>query len=98
MRFPPEVPASADLQDVIRRVLDKDPATRLTLQGLMEHPWVTDRGAAPLPSLRSLAAPPKVIEVSRNEAQAAIDRGSMVSMVRARLKEKTFAPGEVLYQ
>ncbi len=98
VRFPPEAPISAELQDLFQRVLDKEPSTRLTLLGVMEHAWVTDRGAAPLPSLRSLAAPPKMIEVSRNEAQAAIDRGSVVSMIRARLKEKTFTPGEVLFQ
>ena len=37
-------------------------------------------------------------QVSRNEAQSAIDRSSLVSMIRARLKEKTFAPGEFLFK
>jgi hypothetical protein len=36
--------------------------------------------------------------VTRNEAQAAIDRSSLVNMLRARLKEKTFLPGEYLFK
>ena len=38
------------------------------------------------------------IEVTAQEQQGAIDRGSLVSMIRARLKEKTFRPMEYLFR
>lgn len=78
-------------------MLDKDPTQRITLQGCMSHPWTTEQSRSPLPCLKTMLAPPKVIEISRNEAQAAIDRSSLVSMIRARLKEKMFLPGEYLF-
>ncbi len=39
---------SEDLVDILRRMLEKDPAERITLAELREHPWVTHRGAFPL--------------------------------------------------
>ncbi|KAJ9518570.1 hypothetical protein QJQ45_018618 [Haematococcus lacustris] len=98
LRFPADVPTSPSLSHLFSRMLDKSPSTRITLPEVMQHPWITDQGRLPLPSLRSLLSPPKVIEVSRNEAQSAIDRSSLVNMLRARLKEKTFAAGEYLFK
>ncbi|KAI8071786.1 kinase-like domain-containing protein [Gongronella butleri] len=37
-----------DLLDVLHRLLDKDPNTRITMHELREHPWVTQHGADPL--------------------------------------------------
>lgn len=62
----------------------------------MQHPWVTDGGRILLDA--ACESGPGVIEVTAQEAQGAIDRGSLVSMVRARLKEKTFRAGEYLFR
>ncbi|KAI8333927.1 kinase-like domain-containing protein [Chlamydoabsidia padenii] len=35
---------SDDLLDVLKRCLDKDPSTRITMQTLRQHPWVTRHG------------------------------------------------------
>lgn len=35
---------SQDLLDVLKQCLDKDPATRITMQSLRQHPWVTQHG------------------------------------------------------
>jgi hypothetical protein len=96
--FPAEVSCSADLQSLLRFMLCKDPAGRATLQHVMSHDWTTERGEAPLPCLRSLLTPPKLVEVSRTEAQTAIARTNLVSLIRARLKEKMFTPGELLFR
>jgi len=36
--------------------------------------------------------------VTAQEAQGAIDRASLVSMIRARLKESVFRPGDYLFR
>jgi hypothetical protein len=59
---------------------------------------MTDYGTCPMLILGRMAAPPHVIEVSRLEALDAIDRSSLVNVIRARLKEKVFAPGELLFR
>ena len=38
-----------ELKDLLIHVLDKNPSTRLTLDDLMDHPWVTSGGSKPLP-------------------------------------------------
>ncbi|GAB7362342.1 hypothetical protein MBLNU230_g2668t1 [Neophaeotheca triangularis] len=45
---PFETETNGDFEDLIRRILDKDPATRITIDGMREHPWVTKRGQDPL--------------------------------------------------
>lgn len=98
VRFPPELRVSPELLDLFARILEKDPAKRITLEGIMSHPWTTEHGRSPLPCVKSLLIPPAQIEVSQNEQQSAIDRSSLVSMIRARLKEKQFLPGEYLFR
>jgi hypothetical protein len=106
----PSVPISADLADLFTRIFDKDPATRITLPEIMAHPWVTDSGQLQLSQLgepeggeggegAGRGAPGYgAIEVTAQEAQGAIDRASLVSMIRARLKEKVFRPAEYLFR
>ncbi|PRW33969.1 calcium calmodulin dependent kinase kinase 1 [Chlorella sorokiniana] len=43
--FPPDVPASDMLKNLLLRMLEKDPAQRLTLSQVMSHPWVTAGGS-----------------------------------------------------
>ena len=37
------------LRNLLRRMLCKDPAARIRLRDVREHPWVTDEGTEPLP-------------------------------------------------
>jgi hypothetical protein len=62
----------------------------------MYHPWVTDEGRAPLRSCADQGL--GSIEVTTQEQLGAIDRASVVSMIRARLKEKVFRSNEYLFQ
>ncbi|KAH8683296.1 BcCMK3, calcium/calmodulin-dependent protein kinase [Tricladium varicosporioides] len=54
--------------DLIRRLLDKDPKTRIKMAELREHPWVTKNGTDPLLSAEEntadLVEPPSEIEVN----------------------------------
>lgn len=66
------------------------------MQEIMYHPWVTDEGRAPLRSCADQGL--GSIEVTTQEQLGAIDRASVVSMIRARLKEKVFRSNEYLFQ
>ena len=60
LRFPPDVPTSPALKDLVARLLAKDPACRLTLAGAAVHPWVVggEGVTLPPPPPRSLPTPP----------------------------------------
>ena len=47
---PLEIPAGceSDLEDLLRRILEKDPDRRITMDELRDHQWVTKRGHDPL--------------------------------------------------
>eukprot|EP00002_Diphylleia_rotans_P013385 TRINITY_DN2617_c0_g3_i3.p1 TRINITY_DN2617_c0_g3~~TRINITY_DN2617_c0_g3_i3.p1 ORF type:complete len:421 (-),score=91.74 TRINITY_DN2617_c0_g3_i3:460-1722(-) len=36
------------LEDLLNKMLDKDPQTRITMESILVHPWVTKNGAQPL--------------------------------------------------
>jgi serine/threonine protein kinase len=63
VKYPAEVRITPDLHNLFDRILCKDPEQRITLAEIMQHPWVTEHGRQPLPSLRTLLTPPKMIEV-----------------------------------
>jgi hypothetical protein len=97
LELPASPPIPAELRGLLQRLFEKDPGARITLPEVMAHPWVTDGGQLAM----SQAGPVGggafgAIEVTEAERQRAIDRASMVSMIRARLKEKAFRPGEYL--
>ncbi|KAG0648518.1 kinase C [Hyphodiscus hymeniophilus] len=54
--------------DLMRKLLDKDPKTRITMAAVREHPWVTKNGTDPLLSAEEntadLVEPPSDIEVN----------------------------------
>lgn len=97
-QLPDHPRVSASVEDLLRRMLDKDPATRIQLPDILAHPWVTDGGYLWLPSLQTLSVPPGQVEVTHQEQSGAVDHSSVVSMIRAQLKECTFEPGQYLFR
>ncbi|KAF8069424.1 GRIK2 [Scenedesmus sp. PABB004] len=95
LALPDDTPISPSLRHLFGRLFDKDPATRITLQEVMAHPWVTDEGRVPLQACADMGL--GLIEVTAQEQLGAIDRASVVSMIRARLKEKAFRNREHLF-
>jgi len=45
-------PVNSDLEDLIRKLLDKDPKTRITIPQIKVHPWVTKNGTAALQDVK----------------------------------------------
>ncbi|KAG5180866.1 kinase-like domain-containing protein [Tribonema minus] len=48
---------SADLLDLLARLLDKDPRSRITLQQCLSHAWLKDVPEPPVPAAAAAAAP-----------------------------------------
>ncbi|KAJ2781606.1 hypothetical protein GGI15_003170 [Coemansia interrupta] len=48
LRFPG--PFDKDLNDLLSRMLERNPDTRITLDEIREHPWVTQNGSFSMPS------------------------------------------------
>ena len=59
LEFPNDVFVSESLKHLLVKLLDKDPESRIHLNGVMSHPWVTHNGLRPIPgftvSVSSLA-------------------------------------------
>jgi len=47
-RVSPVIEANPHLKNLLKRMLDKDPETRIKLLELIDHTWVTDEGSHPL--------------------------------------------------
>lgn len=67
----PDIPSniSAELQDLIQRMLIKDPAERLTLQEIKLHSWVTGYGVYPMMEEEENCT---LIEVTEDEVENSI--------------------------
>ncbi|KAL2753331.1 hypothetical protein ACRALDRAFT_1052064 [Sodiomyces alcalophilus JCM 7366] len=67
----PKVPDNEDPEfvDLLGRILNKDPANRITMAELREHPWVTKGGIDPLlpaeENCAELVGPPNELELNR---------------------------------
>ncbi|KAG0047200.1 hypothetical protein BGZ83_007716 [Gryganskiella cystojenkinii] len=80
---PKETPA--EMKDLIDRMMDMNPGTRITLDQIREHPWVTDYGKSPLPSKDSNVGPQ--VEISVEDKKNAVRRVKRTSF-RRKLPEK----------
>ncbi|KAJ3275473.1 hypothetical protein HDV01_000300 [Terramyces sp. JEL0728] len=66
-------PEGADprLVNCLKKVLDKDPASRITLDELRVDPWVTDDGKAPLITMEENCSV-TLLEITQNDIDAAV--------------------------
>ncbi|KAJ3361305.1 hypothetical protein GGF32_007615 [Allomyces javanicus] len=86
LTFPEDMlPLDPDLEDLFRRVLDKNPETRATLADIKHHPWVR-RGMSETEYADWLAATDpvqyEVVEVSDAEVREAVSSGLMERIKR----------------
>ncbi|KAH8725972.1 calmodulin dependent protein kinase [Phaeosphaeriaceae sp. PMI808] len=82
-----------EIRDLLKRLLEKDPSKRITMEEIREHPWVTRQGTDPLlPKSENVAV---IIEPPTDEeVNAAItgNMGHLVTVVQAvkRFKQLLF--------
>uniref|UniRef100_A0A2R8PLM0 calcium/calmodulin-dependent protein kinase n=1 Tax=Callithrix jacchus TaxID=9483 RepID=A0A2R8PLM0_CALJA len=67
--FPEEPKISEDLKDLILKMLDKNPETRIGVSDIKLHPWVTKNGEEPLPSEEEHCS---VVEVTEEEVKNSV--------------------------
>ncbi|KAM6960843.1 calcium/calmodulin-dependent protein kinase kinase 1b [Aplochiton taeniatus] len=88
----PEMPAiSEDLKELILRMLDKNPFTRMTISEIKTHRWVTGNGSDPLPLEEEHCT---VIEVTEEEVQNSvklIPSLSALILVKSMLRKRSFS-------
>ncbi|XP_063598075.1 calcium/calmodulin-dependent protein kinase kinase 1-like isoform X1 [Penaeus indicus] len=88
--FPPAPFVSDDLKDLISLMLEKDPAKRITLPDIKQHPWVTAGNQYPLPTEEENCV---LIEVTDEEVQTcvrSIPKLETLILIKCMLKKHSF--------
>uniref|UniRef100_A0A8C2BH05 calcium/calmodulin-dependent protein kinase n=1 Tax=Cyprinus carpio TaxID=7962 RepID=A0A8C2BH05_CYPCA len=92
---PVELPENADISDDLKnlllKMLDKNPETRITVPQIKVHPWVTRHGAEPLPPEDDNCC--SLIEVTEEEVENSVKHIpslATVILVRTMLRKRSF--------
>ncbi|NP_001124097.1 calcium/calmodulin-dependent protein kinase kinase 1b [Danio rerio] len=91
VEFPDKPEISEQLKDLITRMLDKVPETRITLAEIKLHPWVTVDGTDLLPLEEDHCT---VVEVTEEEVQNSVKLVpslSAVILVKSMLRKRSFS-------
>lgn len=89
--FPQHTNTSDDLRDLLLKMLDKNPESRITVPQLKVHPWVTRHGAEPLPPEDDNCC--ALIEVTEEEVENSVKHIpslATVILVRTMLRKRSF--------
>ncbi|XP_015221890.2 calcium/calmodulin-dependent protein kinase kinase 2 isoform X1 [Lepisosteus oculatus] len=84
------VDVSRDLKDLLFKMLDKNPETRITVPQIKVHSWVTRHGAEPLPSEDENCT---LIEVTEEEVENSVKHIpslATVILVKTMLRKRSF--------
>ncbi|XP_063219595.1 MAP kinase-activated protein kinase 2 isoform X4 [Bacillus rossius redtenbacheri] len=90
VKFAESSTISDDLKDLIVRMLQKDPTQRITLPEIKMHPWVTCRGAAPLPSLEENCELVEVTDEEVMQVVQSIPKLDTLILIKTMLKKHSF--------
>ncbi|TWW76995.1 Calcium/calmodulin-dependent protein kinase kinase 1 [Takifugu flavidus] len=88
----PETPLiGEELKQLIERMLDKDPETRITIPEIKLHPWVTEDGTNPLPLEEEHCTAVEVTEEEVQNSVTLITSLSTVILVKSMLRKRSFS-------
>ncbi|XP_065201569.1 calcium/calmodulin-dependent protein kinase kinase 1 [Planococcus citri] len=90
VQFPSQPKISEPLHDLLVRLLEKDPSSRITLPEIKVHDWVTRNGTAPLPSEEENC---QLVEVSEEEVQQvvkSIPKLDTLILIKTMLRKHSF--------
>lgn len=91
LKFPECPKLSKDLQDLIVRMLTKEPAERISLQRLKEHDWLTNTGKDPLPSeADNCRLPVTVTDEEVERVVTKVPKLDTLILVKKMLKQHSF--------
>eukprot|EP00112_Aurelia_sp_Birch-Aquarium-sp1_P001376 Seg1147.2 transcript_id=Seg1147.2/GoldUCD/mRNA.D3Y31 product="Calcium/calmodulin-dependent protein kinase kinase 1" protein_id=Seg1147.2/GoldUCD/D3Y31 len=89
--FPEEPVVDPQLQDLISRLLAKDPKQRIKMQDIKEHPWLTQCGREPLPATADHCITIEVTDEDVKNSITLISKLSSLVLVKTMLKRRTFS-------
>uniref|UniRef100_A0A8C7E933 non-specific serine/threonine protein kinase n=1 Tax=Nothoprocta perdicaria TaxID=30464 RepID=A0A8C7E933_NOTPE len=93
---PVEFPEDKELKELILRMLDKNPETRITVPEIKLHPWLTRNGEEPLPLEDEHCTMVEVTEEEVKNSVKTIPSLPAVILVKAMLRKRSFGnPFEV---
>uniref|UniRef100_A0A674IFI9 Calcium/calmodulin dependent protein kinase kinase 1 n=1 Tax=Terrapene triunguis TaxID=2587831 RepID=A0A674IFI9_9SAUR len=96
VEFPDEPQISEELKELIVRMLDKNPETRITVPEIKLHPWLTKFGEDPLPLEEEHCTVVEVTEEEVKNSVKTIPSLPAVILVKAMLRKRSFGnPFEV---
>ncbi|NWS52925.1 KKCC1 kinase, partial [Chunga burmeisteri] len=96
VEFPEEAQISEELKELILRMLDKNPETRITVPEIKVHPWLTKGGEEPLPLEEEHCTVVEVTEEEVKNSVKMIPSLPAVILVKAMLRKRSFGnPFEV---
>uniref|UniRef100_A0A3B3Y3X4 calcium/calmodulin-dependent protein kinase n=1 Tax=Poecilia mexicana TaxID=48701 RepID=A0A3B3Y3X4_9TELE len=88
----PETPSiSNELRDLIERMLDKNPATRITIPEIKLHSWVSENGSSPLPLEEEHCTAVEVTDEEVQNSVKLIPSLSAVILVKSMLRKRSFS-------
>lgn len=90
LSLPEEPPLNPQLEDLLLRMLIKDPNERITIKGIKEHPWVTRGGKCPLPSTKENCPDIEVTDDDIKNSVRAIPKLKTLILVKSMMKYHTF--------
>uniref|UniRef100_A0A8D0E7B6 calcium/calmodulin-dependent protein kinase n=1 Tax=Salvator merianae TaxID=96440 RepID=A0A8D0E7B6_SALMN len=90
LEFPDQPDISDELKDLITRMLDKNPESRITVPEIKVHPWVTKNGIEPLPTEDENCT---LIEVTEEEVENSVKHIpslATVILVKSMIRKRSF--------
>ncbi|XP_063002463.1 calcium/calmodulin-dependent protein kinase kinase 1 [Elgaria multicarinata webbii] len=90
LEFPGEPWVSEDLKDLILKMLQKSPESRITVPEIKLHPWVTKFGEDPLPLEEEHCTIVEVTEEEVKNSVKTIPSLPAVILVKAMLRKRSF--------
>ncbi|XP_078362502.1 calcium/calmodulin-dependent protein kinase kinase 2-like isoform X2 [Oculina patagonica] len=90
LTFPEEPPLNPQLEDLILRMLTKNPDERINIQQIKEHPWVTHGGKQPLLSTAENCTDIEVTEDDIQNSVKSIPKIKTLILVKSMLRYHTF--------
>ncbi|XP_074868389.1 calcium/calmodulin-dependent protein kinase kinase 2 isoform X3 [Carettochelys insculpta] len=90
LEFPDQPDVTEDLKDLIMRMLDKNPESRISVPELKLHPWVTKSGAEPLPTEDENCTLVEVTEEEVENSVKHIPSLATVILVKTMIRKRSF--------
>ncbi|XP_064022797.1 calcium/calmodulin-dependent protein kinase kinase 1 isoform X2 [Pogoniulus pusillus] len=91
VEFPEEAQLSEELKDLLLRMLDKNPDSRITIPEIKVHPWLTKSGLEPLPLEEEHCSVVEVTEEEVKNSVKTIPSLPAVILVKAMLRKRSFS-------